>query len=402
MNTENTTPALAIASSADNVAAIVRNTPASYSKNQMSHDNCLKACQELLETIRAKGMSDELDRKAAAYIEKTRRTVKAMFDQRAPVTKLFDQVRKEFTNLENEIDPGKQGTAPFQLQQLRNQYAAKKREEEEARQRAEQAKRAKELAIKEYRSECEDDFKAQFNNLVISNINQLTQLNASVTLENYQAVVDTVTGFPSELPDGWCPPSSVRLSTLLTPEQSHAIREEVITSLIPSFRVQYKTEIGDWRQEILDRLPSKKTELERAAQADAAEAARIQAQIKAREASEAARKEAERIAREKDEAKKLEVRKANAEASNLFGMAMRTAPSYQPKTKVTKKIRILNPDGYMKIVALWWAKEGCNLSDEDLAKTFKKQISFCEKFANKQGEFIKDPSIEYVDDVKAQ
>ena len=42
------------------------------------------------------------------------------------------------------------------------------------------------------------------------------------------------------------------------------------------------------------------------------------------------------------------------------------------------------------------------MTDEELAKIFKKQISFCEKVANKDGEFINDGSVVYVDDVKAQ
>ena len=72
-----TTTALAIAASADNVDAIVRNTPESFRKNQLSHDNCLRACENLLVQIKEKGMTDELDKTAATYLERTRRTVKA-------------------------------------------------------------------------------------------------------------------------------------------------------------------------------------------------------------------------------------------------------------------------------------------------------------------------------------
>ena len=132
------TPATtAIASSADNVAAIVSDAPKHYLKNRTSHDNCLAACGSLLDAIRQTGMTDELDKKAATYIERTRRTVRAMSDLRSPVTKMFDWIRSEFTTLENDIDPTKAGTIPYQLQQLRNQYAARKREEEEARRRLE-------------------------------------------------------------------------------------------------------------------------------------------------------------------------------------------------------------------------------------------------------------------------
>lgn len=402
MSEEKTTTALAIASSADNVGTIVRNTPESYRKNQLSHDNCLAACGQLLAEIEAAGMNDQLDQKAAKYIDRTRRTVKAMNDLRSPVTKLFDQVRKEFTNLENDIDPAKTGTIPFRLQQLRNMYAARKREEEEARRRAEEARRQAEISRSQYRSACTDDYKRSFNDHVVKALNYLTDLNNRVTLESYQAISDTISAYPVELPADWCPPSSVRMPLNITPDENRNIRREVLEGLMPVFRDQYRTEIGDYRQEILDRLPSKKTELERAAKASGEEARKIKADMAQREAAEAARKEAERAIREQEEAKKAEVSKANKEAAGLFDLANAAAPAYQPKTKVTKKINVLNSNGYMQVVSLWWAKEGSKLPKEELDKIFKKQISFCKKLANKEGEFINDPGVQYTEDIKAQ
>ncbi len=143
-------------------------------------------------------------------------------------------------------------------------------------------------------------------------------------------------------------------------------------------------------------------ELERAAKASDEEAQRIKAEMAKREAAEAARKEAERLLREQEEAKKAEMEKANSEAVNLFNLARTSGQTYAPKTKVTKKINVTAHSGYMQVMSMWWAKEGCRLSKEELDKIFKKQISFCEKVANKEGEFIKDPGIQYVDDVKAQ
>lgn len=403
MSTEaTTTTALAIASSAENVGVIVRQTPENYNKNQLSCGRCRMAGEQLLATIKAMGMSDEIDQTVAKYLEKTRRTVKEMNERRAPVTKLFDQVRKEFTTLENEIDPAKAGTVPFQLQQLRNQYAAMKREQEEARRRAEEAQRQSEMARNKYRTDCIDDYKFKFNDLINTRINELTTLDRSVTLENYQVVYDTVSAFVVELPADWCPPSSVRQPYNLTTDEARKICGDAMRGLLGQFAEQYKAEIGDYRQDILDRLPSKKAELERVAKADAAEAARIKAEMAKREAAEAARKEAERIAREKEEAKKAEAMKANSEAVNLFNLAQASTPAYQPKAKVTKKINVTAPSGYMQVMSMWWAKEGCNLSKEELDKIFKKQIAFCEKVANKEGEFIDDPGIRYVEEVKAQ
>lgn len=400
MSTETT--ALAIASSADNVGMIIRDTPETYRKNNLSHDNCLRACEALLARIKTEGMTDELDQTAARIIEKTRRTIKAMNESRSPVTKLFDVVRKEFTALENDIDPTKAGTAPYRIQQVRNRYAAKKHEEEEARRRAEEAKRQAELARAQYRDALSEDYKAQFNNLVVARLNELTELNAKVTLDSYQAVLDTITGYAVELPADWRPASQVPRPLRLAPDESRTISNEVLVSLRDRFVEQYRAEIGDYRREILDRLPSKRVELERAAKASADEAARIKADMARREAEEAARKEAERVAREQQQAKQAEALKAGTEAANLFDIAKAATPEYQPKVKIARKINIIEPQGYMQVVSMWWAREGCRLSKDELDKIFKKQISFCERLANKDGEFIKDSAIEYVDDIKAQ
>ena len=404
MSTEVSTnsTALAIASSAENVGIIVRNTPENYSKNQLSSGRCVMAGEKLLDEIKTKGMTDALDQTVAKYIEKTKRTLKELNERRAPVTKLFDQVRKEFTVLENNIDPTKAGTVPYQLQQFRNQYAAKKREQEEARRRAEEAQRQAELARNKYRTDCLEDYKAKFNDLVTTRINELTELNSNVTLENMRVVYDTVFAFSTDLPADWCPLSSVRQPFNLTPEEARQIRSDVLRGLLGQFSERFRAEIGDYRQDILDKLPSKKIELERAAKANAAEAVRIKAEIAQREAAEAARKEAERVAREQEEAKKAEAIKANSEAVNLFNLAQASTPAYQPKAKVTKKINVTAPSGYMQVLSMWWAKEGCNLTKEELDKIFKKMITYCEKLANKEGEFISDPGIEYIEEVKAQ
>lgn len=402
LNPATQSASVAIAANPEGLKIIMQSGPESYNRNRLSRDNCLLACGQLLDEIKARGMDDDLDKKAASFLNRVRITLKDMNERRAPVTKIFDRIRKEFTDMENAIDPSKAGTVPYQLQQLRNQYAARKREKEEARRKAEEARRAAELARANYADECRADFKAQFNNLVVLNINALTEFNSRCTLENWQAIYDHVLGFESELPASWFPATNVRLPFNLSADESHSICSGILEELMPGFREQYRTEIGDYRQEILDRLPSRKAELERAAAATADEKVRIEAEVKARESAELARKEQERIAREQEESRRKEAEKAAAEGAGLFATAAATRTVYTPKAKVTKKISIISPEGYMQVLALWWAKEGCNLSEAELSKVFKKQISFCEKLANKDGQFIEHPSVQYTDEVKAQ
>ena len=122
----------------ENIQTIVSAAPQSYNDNKLSCERCISAGQSILNTITTNGgMTDELDKEAALFIEKARKTVKKMNEKRSPVTKLFDDIRREFTVIENAIDPTKVDTIPYKLQQYRNQYAAKKRAEEEKRRQEE-------------------------------------------------------------------------------------------------------------------------------------------------------------------------------------------------------------------------------------------------------------------------
>ena len=378
--------------------------PQSYELNRQSRDNCVNAGQNILNAIQQQGMDDELDKQAAAFIEKARRTVKVMNERRSPVTKLFDQVRAAYTAVENEIDPAKSGTIGYQLQQMRNQYAAKKRAEEEKRLREEMERRRAEEAARKFRTDVEDDLKQQFQRLVNDAINQITTADNGLTLENYDntlALLKSTKAYVDKgLPSEWF----AKLRTFVripTGVNAAEIETEIKQKLHKQFIEQYMAEVGDTLDYTLDRLPSKKANLEKIAKANAEEAARMKAEMEARQKAEAERIEKERAEREAEEKRKAELERKTAEMTSLFdGQA--AASTYQPKTKVTKKITLLNPEGIMPVISLWWSKEGCTLSVGELAKMFKKQIAFCEKLANKDEIFIQNESVEYVDEVKAK
>ncbi len=388
----------------ENMNKIMQAAPKSYELNRQSRDNCVNFGQNILHTIQQQGMNDDLDRQAATFIEKARRTVKVMNERRSPVTKLFDQVRTAFTAIENEIDPGKAGTIGYQLQQLRNQYAAKKRAEEEKRLREEMARRQAEEAARKFRIDVEDDLKQQFQRLVNDSLNQITRIDNELTLENYD---DTLAKLKSTknyvdqgLPSEWFDKlhTFVRIPAGVNAAE---IENEIKQKLHKQFAEQYMAEVGDTLDYTLDRLPSKKTNLEKIAKANAEEAARMKAEMEARQKAEAERIEKERAAREAEEKRKAEMAHKTEEMTSLFNQQA-TVAGYQPKTKVTKKINLLNPEGIMPILSLWWSKEGCTLTVDELNKMFKKQITFCEKLANKEDIFVNDENVEYVDEVKAK
>lgn len=389
----------------ENIQTIVSAAPQSFQDNRLSREKCIEAGQAILNAIHAQGgMTDELDQQAALFIEKARKTVRKMNERRSPVTKLFDDIRKEFTAIENAIDPTKANTIPYQLQQLRNQYAYNKRLEEEERRRREQERQQAEATRTKMKQDIEADLKNQFTTLVNMACNHLMKIDDGVTLQNYDMSYKMIKEAPTELPADFLTNlhTTIRIPVGITIEEMRNAETEIKNSLANQFTGQYNFEVDGTKQYIIDRLPSKKANLERIAQSNAAEAARIKAEMEERKRKEDAEKEAERKRKEEEEKQKAEMERQQSEMNNLFNQQALAQNSYQPKMTVAKKINLLNPEGIMPILSMWWSKEGCHLSIKELSKMFKKQITFCEKLANKEEVFISDESVEYVDDVKAK
>ena len=389
----------------ENVELIASTAPQAYSENQVSRQRCLEAGNTLLATIQHQGMNDELDQQAASYIEKARKTVKKMYDKRSPLTKLFDEIRTNFTSMESDVDPTKKDSVPYQLQQFRNEFAAQKRRQEEERRRAAMIVQQKQASIAKYSTDLEEDYRRVFNGVLNGSLNKLMVINAGITLDNIQQSKEAITNFNTTLDETPFSRSMVLLPTNVSSEELANIRASVLNRLIENFREQYSSQLSKAKQEYITMLPSKEAELKRAAQAASdEEAERIKREIKAREEAEAAKKEQERIEREKKEAAELEMKKQQSEMSALFNTASVSVPNYQPKTAVKKKLVLLNPEGIMPVLSMWWTEEGYKMTVEELTKMFKKQITYCEKRANdKQNSVtIADESVSYEEEVKAK
>ena len=390
----------------ENIHTIAEIGPVAIKENNVSHDRCLEAGRSLLARIQREGMNDQLDQDIALYIEKAKKTVKKMNDKRTPVTKLFDAIRTSFTALEADVNPSSKGSIPAELQEHRNRYAAAKREEQLRKQREEAARKARIQAIQRYTIDLEQSLITQLNNHIVGMINSMTAVMDRLSIDNYDESYNNINNIAVELQEDWINnlKGTVMIPTGLSTSDCKSIESDVKNKIRQRCHDQYASEIGDYRADILDRMPSKRIELQRIAKANEEEAARLKAELEAKEREEAARKERE--LREAEAAQKaaqeLAAKKQNMD--NLFGQAQVTMSNYQPKTQVKKCINVLNPEGFMEVVGLWWSQYGCTLSVAELSKTFSKQITFCNKLANDKDNpmTIQSEHIEYVEDVKAK
>ena len=391
----------------ENVQMIAQSAPDTYNVNAVSSQRCSDFGEKLLAEIQRVGMTDALDKQCADYIDKAKRTLKAMNERRSPITKLFDQIRSEFTGMENTVDPTKKDTIPYRIQQARNAYATKKREEAERARKEEMRRQQREQAINRYKQEAEDDYRRQFDSLITEKINDLTSLNQSLTVENFEAVSANIKGFNITLGNEWfqhCQ-SYAHKPYEITDAEAIEIRQSILNRVSKQFKEQFQAEVGEYRDTIVDALPSKKRELERMAKATAEEQARMKAELEAREAAETRRLDEERKHKEEEAKAAKQVQQSANEMDGLFAQtAVPTPVGYQPKTSVKQKIAVDSAEGVLAVVSMWWSKEGQFLPVDELLKIFKKQLSFCEKVANDKDnpEFINSPFVRYEEEVKAK
>ena len=389
----------------ENIQAIVQSAPKAYETGKISHDKCLEFGNALLKKIEENGgLNDELDAQVADYLVRVGTTLKKINDTRTPVTRLFDDIKKVFTARENDIDKTKIGTLPFRLQALRNAYAKQKFEEEERKRKEEEERQRIALLKNKYIQDVREDYRRLLNEAINHSCRTLTELDNNVTLDNYQKIYQFIDDFQTELPLEWFKNLKHNIGIPNFPisiEELRQIEVNIKQDLHKEFSEQYLFEIEGTKLYILERLPSKKSNLEKIAKANAEEAARLKAEIDANMVKETARIEEERKQREQEQQRKSEAAQQMNEMNNLFAMAEAAQPVAKTSVKVSKKIEIINTNGILPIIHMWFSQEGCNLGTDELAKIFKKQITFCEKLA-KEDIFIEDKNIRYVDDVKAK
>ncbi len=388
---------------------VFQTAPATLTKNQTSVKNCNSAGKTLLDTIEGMGEinDDELDGKVAEYIRLSKVTVKNMNERRSPITQLLTKIAKEFTTLENEINPENNSSFAAKLQKFRDKYAAKKLAEQKAREDAERKRQAAENEKSEYRADLALSMQKYFSSYFEDKAVELSNLFAGLTIDNFEVDSQKIVDFPTEY-------NSVEHFkgfkdtfhfVYLDQESINKIKSEVARPLLAEYQKKYRDDIQSMKDDFTLRLSSKKKELERIAELkkeDAKAAALAQAQARIREAEEKQKREEERKRKEAEEKIKLEAQASQADIFNSFSQTAAAAPTSIPDAKVTKKIKVHNAKGFLEVYQMWFIGEGASLSIEELEKIHKKMLTFCEKKANKDSEFIKSAFVEYQDEVKAK
>lgn len=388
---------------------IMQSAPATLQRNQASVSACNQAGQTLLDTIEAEGGigSDELDAKVSEYLAKTKITVENMSKRRKPLTQLLATVSKSFTSLESAIDVKSVTTIPYKLQQARNKYAAKKIAEQKRREEEARRKQMLENEKAQYRSDISVMLDTAYAAYVEKHINALNSMFNRATLATYNDICRRIS--ETSINFSWSAfvenVSDNKQTFYMDAETRKAIKNEVAIQKKKDFTERYRFEIEGTKQDLIDKLPSLRKQLEEQEElrrTNAVEAARMEEERKQQEAEERKKQEEERKRREEEAKAKAAAEKSAAEVQAAFDFSAASMSPTPTKAKVKKKIQITNPQGFMQVYQMWFMREGINMSMEDLEKVHKKMITYCEKVVNKDGEQIQSAYVKYIDDVTAK
>lgn len=380
----------------NNLPVILNSAPEILMQNQTSKSKATEAYLTIENLITDNGMSDFYDNELAKFVEKGKKTITSMNDRRKPVTQMIDLIKKEFTSLESDLK-----STVDKAQSQRNAYATEKMKikQEEDRQAALRLAKEKEIieyrksceiAVSSYFTECASKIKSQFlndfNSLTLENIDKAGFESTSSNFDTY-----FYKGINLTFPD----------NSLLDKGTLDSIRSEFIDADYSAQKAQFKAEIQSQLRELVDKIPSKKAELQTLALADAAETERLLKEKEAREKDEADRiaKEAENKRKEAETA--TSVKAAGEQAAVLVDAQVGLFEA--PKVVESYEIKLTNIAGYLMLIQFWFEKEGKSLPQDKFEKfTFARAKAFCENYAKKNDEFIKNPTIIYEPKYKAK
>jgi hypothetical protein len=424
-------------------------------RHKASLAKAAQASKALIDKIGAEGnqiRNAELDEQAKEMILKIKKTITTREEARKGITQIFTAISKIFTGVEAEI---KELIAPLQV--YRDDYAKWLHEEAERKKKEAEKKAAIETAKADLKAWIQQTISGLLNDYLFKKKQQWTKSFNETTLENYHEKA-------AKLPNVSHTFNRSKLGEILqyTITKPALLDDVAITEVKAAAHTEYDfdkwiaghdLEMLELKTSLIDRLASKKAELDAAAKAEAdrkaaeaaaakAEAERQAAIAKAnaadkdrleKEAAEARKAEAERVAaakaeadkaaadkaqREKDEADRLALEKSEADrkaredaernaaaakAQTLFDQAIEASPDGPAvETRNGFEIKVLHHAGWAEIFQLWYTNEGVKMPIDDLGKKSLNQMkTWAEGHAKKTGEKISSKYISYETSVKA-
>lgn len=431
--------------------SLFQSVPAILTKSKTRLSKASLAVKAFREKNKA-GLDEKSDIAANDLIVRVNKMVKEMNIERSEFTQITGSITKMFTALEKEGKELAESIQPLRDDWARKVIAEQKRREKEAAEKA-----AIETAKAALEGHCVTAIGTILTNFIFERKTKWNEAFNAITLENYEDKKAKLTALKIEIKKADVLPKLV-YDLPYTPKLDEEARMAVQAKVHAEYDFdgwisKAVLELTEYKDGLVDRLPTKKEELEEAAEKArieaekeaAAKKAALEAQEAAKKASEANRKQLEenaRIAAEnaiyveenrkaqaaadekakkdaedaekarldaekkaaEDKAKQEgELREASANAQALFDQSIEASPDVvTPENRQGYNIVVLHQAGWVEIFQLWYGNEGAKLGIEDMGKKSLGQMkTWAEGHAMKNGEKITSKHLRYEDKIKA-
>lgn len=375
---------------------IVATAPEILSANIQSKTKAIEAGRKLID-LAASGMNDTYDEQLSIFVTKVKKTIDSMNERRKPFTQIVDAVKKQFTTLESELKP-----IMDEAQEMRNRYATDKMKAKQEEERLAQLKLNRDKELIELRQFCEVEIGNFFSRCISKTKTEIADYFNALTLETIDGAKEVLESTTTNFDSRHALPQSIQTTTprYISLTDINVVIGEVLAADYSLQKKEFAFEIQGTLKEYIDKLPSKKAELEAIEKAGAEEKARLELQAKERQEAEQKRLADEQAARE---AKAREEAAIAATAATAGAMVDATVATETPNVKEAYEIKLSNNAGYLLLIQFWFEKEGKSLPTEKLEKyTLDRIKRFCETYALKNEEFIQSPLLKYEPVYKAK
>ena len=388
----------------ENLTTTMQGAGTVLSTNKTSVEKATEFGNQILSEIESKGVTEEIYTKGVEYLNKIKKTITKMSEDRKPVTQIISEVSKAFTSLEAMLDPKKSDTVPGKVQQKLDEYAT-----ELARKKAEAEKQAQlALAKEKAKTEAKASIERLINEKFVSFMREcLTTLNQkwfSITLDDFDTIRGEIMNYKVAMVfENLSNITYYNSSQYLTNEDIQGFKQAIVTEKFKEYSDTLKEAIRQRVDEISILFESKRAELQEIANANAAEAQRLQEAAKQRELAEQAASEAITQETLKNANANTEVKKNTANVETLFDLAAPatfSAPTI--KIKEFTQISVNGGPGWMALLAFYFEKEATSLTADQLEKKFGFAKKFAEAYFDKNGEKINSPYLTYQTSAKAK
>jgi len=382
------------------IQKIIGDAPATLTANINSKDKAVKAADDLITAHTTTGMTSMLDARMAEYTDKAKKTITAINEKRKPFTQVMDELKKQFTGCETTIK-----AKVDEVQKIRDDYATKLMKEKQEQDRIAAAKLAKEKEVIAVKQSIKTALGTAFYEYITTKKKKVNELFDALTLERFEEDSQKFSTPVSMFTPKHLQKLQITVSSsILQVEEINTLILEVAqdNALYVHYANEYRNIMTVFQKETVDKLPSKKQQLEDLAKADEEEKKKLLEQESKRKEEETAT-----LQKEQEEASKtVEVNAATQAAAEntqasigaLFGTTIT-----EPRVKSGTEIIVKNKAGYALIFQFWFEQEGKNLDNEKIEKkTIGQMKKFCEEYAVKTGELIDSVLIEYNDVYKAK